>query len=330
MNYDIIDLCCIRKKEDYSMAIYEIDFLSFNERDQIQAWIYTPMGKPKGIVQVIHGFLEHSRRYTKLIFELTNAGYIVCADDHIGHGKTAKLNDTWGNFGDKSYITATEDEYTLAKITREKFGEDLPYFLFGHSWGSLIARDFTAKYGDILAGVVYCGTLIPFGNMPTMLGELEQRVAAGEAAVHDPAVIEKMFEGMTDRYEHAPTGSEWVAISEDVLADYAADPFNNLTIPPSVGALHDLIELTVAVNETAWAETVPKNLPIRLISGDQDPVGNYGEGVYKIANLLWQTGHKDVKTTLYPGYRHEIHNEPELFEDVTTNLVKFFDSIAVK
>ena len=41
--------------------LHEVSFASFNGRDQVQGWIYVPACKPKGIVQVIHGFGEHSR-----------------------------------------------------------------------------------------------------------------------------------------------------------------------------------------------------------------------------------------------------------------------------
>ena len=81
--------------------LHEVSFASFNGRDQVQGWIYVPACKPKGIVQVIHGFGEHSRRYLHMISAFLDAGYIVAADDHVGHGKTAMVNEVWGDWGDK-------------------------------------------------------------------------------------------------------------------------------------------------------------------------------------------------------------------------------------
>ena len=81
--------------------LHEVSFASYNGRDQVQGWIYVPACKPKGIVQVIHGFGEHSRRYLHMISAFMDAGYIVAADDHVGHGKTAMVNDVWGDWGDK-------------------------------------------------------------------------------------------------------------------------------------------------------------------------------------------------------------------------------------
>lgn len=92
--------------------LHEVSFPSYNKRDEVQGWIYVTAARPKGIVQIIHGFGEHSRRYLHMISKFMDA---------------------------------------------EKY-PNLPYFLFGHSMGSFIARDYAAKYGDELAGVTICGT----------------------------------------------------------------------------------------------------------------------------------------------------------------------------
>lgn len=99
--------------------LHEVSFASFNGHDQVQGWIYVPACKPKGIVQVIHGFGEHSRRYLHMISAFLDAGYIVAADDHVGHGKTAMVNEVWGDWGDKGPHTMMEDEHTLKGIVCE-------------------------------------------------------------------------------------------------------------------------------------------------------------------------------------------------------------------
>ena len=140
--------------------LHEVKFLSFNERDNVYGWIYVPACQPKGVVQLVHGFGEHSRRYLHMIVKLMDAGFIVAADDHVGHGKTALENDKWGDWGTKGCQTMMEDEHILKGIVQEKYPE-IPYFMFGHSMGSIIARQFIAKYGEELAGVIICGTVGP-------------------------------------------------------------------------------------------------------------------------------------------------------------------------
>ena len=101
--------------------LHEVNFLSYNKRDQVQGWIYVPAARPKGIVQIIHGFGEHSRRYLHMIVKFMDAGYIVAADDHVGHGKTAMVSGVWGDWGDAGFHTMMEDEHSLKKLVCEKF-----------------------------------------------------------------------------------------------------------------------------------------------------------------------------------------------------------------
>lgn len=124
--------------------LHEVSFRSFNERDEVQGWIYVPAAKPKGIVQIIHGFGEHSRRYLHMIVAFMDAGYIVAADDHVGHGKTALQNNTWGDWGNKGFHTMMEDEHKLYKVVTEKY-PNLPYFVFGHSMGALYRKGLCRK-----------------------------------------------------------------------------------------------------------------------------------------------------------------------------------------
>ena len=98
--------------------LHEFSFQSFNQRDQVQAWIYVPAAKPAGIIQLVHGFGEHSRRYLHMISKFLDAGFVVAADDHVGHGRTAALSDTWGDWGDKGPHTMMEDEHNLTRIGR--------------------------------------------------------------------------------------------------------------------------------------------------------------------------------------------------------------------
>jgi alpha-beta hydrolase superfamily lysophospholipase len=306
------------------MAIYEISFPSFNERDTVKGWIYTPIVEPKGIVQVVHGFGEHSRRYMHLILKMLDAGLVVCADDHVGHGATAAASNTWGDYGYKGYATTTEDEKTLHDIVVEKY-PGLPFVMFGHSWGSMIARDFAAKYGDLLNGAIFCGTTALRKNTVEISEQLKVLVSEGHGSDVKPEFLEAILAGFTERYVNPTTPNDWIATDPGVVADHARDPFNNFKMPPNVQALYDFAQLWVDIGSEAWAEKVP-NVPIYMIAGDQDPVGNYGEGVYQAANWLANTG-KSVKTKIYSGYRHEVHNEPEIREEVETGIIDFILSL---
>ncbi|MGX8680805.1 MAG: alpha/beta hydrolase, partial [bacterium] len=172
--------------------LYEISFTSFNTRDEVQGWIYVPACKPVGIIQLIHGFGEHSRRYLHMITSFMEAGFIVAADDHVGHGKTAMVNDCWGDWGDKGVHTMMEDEHTLTLLVKEKFPH-LPYFMFGHSMGSFIARDYITKYGDELDGVTLCGTSGVFPHLQEGKAMFEKDIAEGKALESDGAAATELM-----------------------------------------------------------------------------------------------------------------------------------------
>jgi alpha-beta hydrolase superfamily lysophospholipase len=308
------------------MAIRELEFPSYNGRDTVKAWVYTPIRKPRGIVQVVHGLGEHSRRYLHLILKLNEAGFVVCADDHVGHGKTAADSNTWGDYGSKGYLTTTEDEKALHDLTVQSYS-GLPYFMFGHSWGSMIARSFAARYGALLKGLVICGTCGLMDTVAPVEGELKNLVAAGKGSERDLQFIGRLFAGWTSRYENPKSPNDWISADPDVVADHRGDPFNNLYNAPTHQANYDLVELVNAITGPQWAEKVPRDLPVYNIAGDQDPVGNYGEGVYAVSNWLALTGHRRVTTKLYTGHRHEIHNDRDIREEVTDGIIAFINGV---
>ena len=304
--------------------LHEVNFQSFNERDEVHGWIYVPAAKPKGIVQIVHGFGEHSRRYLHMIVKFMDAGYIVAADDHVGHGKTAMANDTWGDWGDKGFHVMMEDEHKLKELVCEKY-PDLPYFLFGHSMGSFIVRDYVAKYGDDLAGVTICGTAGVFRGAEETQKALEKAVEEGKGKDSNPEFAGQLLRWMCERSEELTIGNEWICADPYVQRDHAADPFDAFTKPTTNQSMFYFTQMMTAITGTGWAEKVPKDLPIYNIAGDQDPVGNYGEGVCQVTNWLYQTGHT-VKTKLYSGYRHEIHNYTAIKDEVEAGIVAFMDA----
>ena len=302
--------------------LHEVSFPSFNGRDQVQGWIYVPACEPVGVVQLVHGFGEHSRRYLHMIVALMEAGFVVAADDHVGHGKTAMENDTWGDWGDAGCHTMMEDEHSLKELVAEKY-PGLPYFMFGHSMGSMIARDFAAKYGSELAGLVICGTPGVFRMTDVVAPKIEAAIAEGKAHESDPAFVGELMGWMFARCEEGATlGNEWICHDPCVQRDHAQDPFDAFTHPTHNVSLLDFIGMMKVVEGVEWAEKVPTDLPILNIAGDQDPVGEWGAGTYQVSNWLVDTGH-EVVTHLYTGYRHEIHNYADLKDEVEGDIIDF-------
>lgn len=219
-----------------------------------------------------------------------------------------------------------EDEHTFKGIVCEKYPA-LPYFLFGHSMGSFIARDFTAKYGDELSGAVFCGTTGIFRGAEAAKEALKEAVDSGRALESDPALLNQLLGWMCERCGEVSIGNEWICSDPYVQKDHANDPFDAFTKPTSNRSLYDFVQMMHQIEGREWAEKVPKTLPIYNIAGDQDPVGEYGKGVYEVSNWLADTGHS-VTTRLYSGYRHEIHNYADIRCDVESGIIAFMNRIS--
>lgn len=304
------------------MALDEIPFTSRNGRDEIQAWLYTPVASPTAVVQIIHGLGEHSRRYHHMISALLDAGFVVVADDHAGHGRTAMRSGVWADAGDDAAAVVVADELTLQEMVRARF-PGLPYIVFGHSWGSMIARVMALQSHAHLDALALCGVAAQMQGVEHALDRDALRAAAGSHATDNAVddLVAQVFDGFLDRFGSDPGPTAWVAADPDVVADHAADPFNNFGAPMSNRFLKGFVDLYDEANSDDFYAQMP-NIPVLVLAGDQDPVANYGEGAYRVANALTQTGH-DVTTRVYPGMRHEVHNEPSSRADVERHLIDF-------
>lgn len=306
------------------MSLKEISFPSANGRDTIKAWAYSPLGKPRGIIQLIHGYGEHSRRYLHMIAKYQEAGFVVYADDHLGHGKTGVDNGSLGDPHSGGYMTYLKDEKSLHDIAVADY-PDIPFFVFGHSWGSMLARAYAAHYSEDIRGLILCGLCSQWAGCDRAYTNPDFR-AAVEADPYQPAGewFARVFSGMTDRIENPLSPADWIANDPRVVADHAGDPFN--TFDTTLELPWDFVQLYHFIESSQWAPMVPSNIPVYLIAGDQDPCGNYGEGLYHVANLLAENGNK-VSVKAYSGYRHEIHNEPDLRDQVEAGLIAFLNGV---
>ncbi len=309
------------------MGIREIPFQSHNGRDEIQAWVYEPVRPSRAVVQVVHGLGEHSRRYLHMITTLLDAGFVVAADDHAGHGRTAMVSGAWGDTGADGVTTVVEDEATLHDKVRE-LHPDLPYVVFGHSWGSMIARALATSHGEDLAGLALCGVAAQIHGIEQVVDRegLAARIAAGGGTERDDGYVDKMFDGFVSRYDDVQGSTDWIAVDHDVVRDHAGDPFNNFTAPMTLRFVQDFITLYDQVNAPQWYQALRTDLPLLLMCGGMDPVANYGEGVYHVANALEESGHRGVRARVWPGYRHEIHNDPDTRASVEEELVSFVEA----
>lgn len=286
-------------------------------KGQIHACRWEPEGSVKGIVQIIHGIAEYAGRYQDFAEYLNRQGYLVVAEDHMGHGKSGGPGCTQGYF-DGGWFSAVADSYQLMLTTKAEF-PDVPYILFGHSMGSFMTRTLLIKYPDCgISGAIICGT----GWMP------ESVVKAGYAAAKTVcrlggekktnALLHKlMFGAYNKRVEHRRTEFDWLNRDKAQVDRYIADPLCGFT--ETAGLERDMLEGILFIQDEENIRTMNRALPIHFIAGGDDPVGDYGAGVRKTVEEFQMAGIEKVSCRIYPLCRHEILNEinkNEIYEDI--------------
>ena len=262
---------------------------------------------PVGVVQISHGMCEYVERYTHLVDALTGAGYAVVGNDHLGHGKTAANKDELGYMAPQDgYLYMMKD---LRKVTEwiQENCPGLPIVLYGHSMGSFIARMYASEYSDGISAYVFSGTGGP--NPATGAGLIAIRALSRVKGDHfrSEAVTKMAFGAYLDHIKDAKTGYEWVTSDPEELEKYTNDPFCMYTF--TLSGYYDLMSALDRVSHKYWPTHLVKELPYLLVSGVEDPVGAYGNGVKTVAERMEQAGCVDVTTWLIEGMRHEPHNE---------------------
>jgi alpha-beta hydrolase superfamily lysophospholipase len=309
-------LCTSEESERRNAMLHEVSFESYNKRDVVYGWVYVPAAPPVGIIQLVHGFGEHSRRYLHMIVKFMDAGFIVAADDHVGHGKTALENDCWGDWGDKGVHTMMEDEHTLTQIVQDMY-PGLPYFMYGHSMGSFISRLYVREYSSTVSGVIIHGT----GGPNPLVGAgklLAGIIKSFYGPYHRSNLINNMaFGSYNKKYPKEEGHNAWLTRDLDKVADRDTNEFTSFKF--TVAGYTDLFTMLASCNSKAWFKSYPKRLPTMIMSGDMDPVCDYGKGPRYVYKQLLINGADNVAIRMYEGARHELFNEfnsDEVFFDI--------------
>lgn len=293
-----------------------VDFMrsSDNKRD-LACYIYVPDGAVRGIVQISHGMCDYVENYALLAERLTAAGILVCGNDHRGHGNTAEDARDLGYFGSSGITGVLHDLRRMNKFIRTKF-PGVPLVLLGHSMGSFLARAYITEYPDTVDGAIIVGTA-GFDN-PARAGQMLATAIAKSRGGHyrSKLLYDMTFKGYNLRF---PGEGQFAWLSRDETAGkkFENDPTRNFIF--TANGYAGLFSVLAAVSKPAWAQAYPKSLPTILMAGDMDPVGNYGKGPTAVYERLKAAGVQPIALKLYPGARHELHNErnkEEFFTDV--------------
>lgn len=287
----------------------EFYFPSSDGVSRIHAAEWSPEGRqPVGILQISHGVAEYALRYAPFAEFLCDHGFIVVANDHLGHGLSAQPGAETLYFGPQDgWQHVVDDLYALRCQTKEKYPA-LPYFLMGHSMGSFLARTYLIRYPGTVDAAIIMGT----GQQPAALVAAGRAVAkaAGKKhgfAAHSPTVESLAFGAYNKPFAPNRTEYDWLSVSESNVDAYIADPLCGGK--PSVGLFYEMLGGIRFICAPKNVASMNLSTPILFISGDKDPVGDLGRGVKKAYESFRRAGVRDVQLKLYQGLRHEILNE---------------------
>ena len=298
------------------MAVKEFWFTSCGA-GMIYARSWEPNGKPKGILQIVHGIVDHCQRYDDFASFMAQQGYLVVAEDHMGHGKSGGSGTTKGYF-DGGWFCAVDDSYALLTRIKAEYPH-IPYFVFGHSMGSYMTLTILEKYPNIkIDGCILCGSgwqLDVALSAGLRLSTAACRIS-GEKQTNK-RLFNLIVNAFNLRVKKPQTPYDWTNQDKDAVACFLTDPLCDFTIKS--GLSRDLMQGIMWVQAEKNFARIDKQIPFCLISGKEDPVGLYGEGVSKLSQELRNIGVQDLTIHLYPKCRHElIHelNKDTVYQDV--------------
>ena len=285
----------------------EFTYDSRDSKTKIHAVRWIPDGEVRFVLQLVHGMSEYIERYDEVATWFAQRGVLVTGNDHLGHGKSIREGEPYGYFCEQDPATViVRDVHRLKKLTQEQY-PSVPYFILGHSMGSFVLRNYLFKYGSGIDGAIISGTATqPKGAVKAGLfltgleglfkGEKHVSELLSKIALGDKSKIEP---------EHR---NDWLCTDYEVVKKYDADPLCGFTF--TVNGFKTLFTLIDRQNDFGNVIKIPKKLPILIISGKEDPIGNFGEGVIKVKEEFLRAQMTDVTMNLYDNLRHEVLNEP--------------------
>lgn len=293
---------------------------------EIHAIRWIPEGKVRAVLQISHGMVEFIDRYDEFAAYLAERGILVTGNDHLGHGKSVQSEEHYGYFAkEDGNKTLLKDIHRLRRITQQKYPE-VPYFLLGHSMGSFLARQYLCVYGEGLAGAIIMGT----GYQPRFVTQfgmlLTKTMARFLGWNYRSLLVDAMAFGGYNRKFGKLSGKAWLSRNEENVNTYMKEKLCNFRF--TLNGYYNLFYSIYTLSFENFLNGMPRDLPVLFVSGDDDPVGQFGRGVTKVYRQFLRMGITKVKCRLYPQDRHEILNEVDR-EDVYGDIYYWMTEIFV-
>jgi len=280
-------------------------------------------GTGKAVVHIAHGLAEHAGRYGRLAEALTERGYVVFANDHRGHGRTAGAPESIGHFADANgWARILKDIEQIVGQEKNEYPNH-PVILFGHSMGSLVAQHLTTW--DLFDAIAMSGAngnvraLVHIGKWITRF----ERWRLGRRGKSE--LLNRLsFDAFNKAFRPNRTAFDWLSRDEAEVDKYVADPMCGFLCSAQLWS--DLLDAITEAARPEFRARIPKQLPIYLFSGSLDAANDEGRGSTALARSYRSIGMEKVSYRIIPQARHETLNEINRNE-VTGHLLDWFDAI---
>lgn len=308
-----------------SVKKQEFRVLSTDGIHNLASVAFLPEGQPVGFFQVVHGMTEYIGRYERFMTEMAERGWICFGHDHLGHGYTVNDASELGFIAHEGGADLLQrDVGRVAEAVIKHYtpvGKQLPYVLMGHSMGSFVVRLATEKRYVSPNRLIVMGTGGP--NPVAGIGLVLIKIIK---ALRGERHISKLLDNVAfGSYNDAWGGGTeidtdpWLTSLQSVRMRYYNDPL--CTFQFTASAMGDLVTLTKEANRKEWFTNMPKDIPVLLVAGQMDPVGDFSEGVMKVHEGLIKAGVRS-EAKIYENARHEILNDIS-YNDVVRDILAF-------
>ena len=286
----------------------------------LPAYLWLPDGEVKAVLQITHGMTEHMGRYEAFARYLCSMGITVAGFDLRGHGKNPGDAEV-ASFGEGGWAASIEDLRLFYELLEQRLTV-VPHYMLGFSLGSFLLREYLTKYPDEgeVAGAIIMGT----GHQPGWLLSIMMGIVNGQIkkAGFDKTtdlVHQLSFGTYNQKFKPNRTTADWLCADETELDKYLADPLVRKDI--SAGLFWELLGSMKRTGSAYEYDGWDTSIPILLISGQDDPVGDGGKGVQEISRRMKKSGMENVTIKLFPGARHDLLHEEKNGADATRKYI---------
>ncbi|KYH03827.1 alpha/beta hydrolase [Chryseobacterium cucumeris] len=277
-----------------------------NSSSQLFYTLFSPK-TAKATLLIVHGMQEHSGRYAEIAEYFTSHGIAVLTYDHLGHGKSVKDKKDIGFFQlEKPDERLVADAEMMADYLAEQY-PDVPHFILGHSMGSFITRCLLQKESSKFSGAIITGTGGPLPGIDILRGYLSLATAI---APRHRTFLNSVFTSVNNKHfkkDQDFSDTSWLSVNPKNRQAFEKDELCG--IPFTHNAFYTLFTIYKKATARNWAAPISKSFPFLFVSGQKDPIGDFGKGVMQTVNNLKIDGFQNVDLKIYPDMRHEILNE---------------------